>query len=77
MYLTTVDGGIVESRNMNDKDFVYDELARLFDAPCTVTDDYMLTHSPDWCQKFCGIVDKGKCWKQYFKVRERFKQQNN
>lgn len=58
---------------MVDRDFVFNELGKIFGVPCDCKqlDDYMNEHCSAWCRRFCGKVDASRCWREYFSVRER------
>ena len=58
---------------------VYDTLNELLDVPCkqkfkdkSINPEEIMKESK-WCEKFCGIVDGGRCWYKFFSLLEKRK----
>lgn len=50
-------------------DFIYKELAELFEIPCNFSPMDEIMFESERCEDDCGKIPNSECWKRYFEER--------
>ena len=49
-------------------EFICEQLANMFDVPCSFSPIDEIMCATEYCEKNCGDSRKSECWKVYFEI---------